>query len=151
MTKPLNDFLADATRKALISLEEAYLRLPEDKRNWSPMGSARTAADMLAECAVMNDVSYLIKNRKMPEDFDYSKFQLQKAELATNWEEMKKLLHESTERGIASIQTVSVEELQEIVPMPFGSFTIAQIISYPYWNMSYHEGQINYIAAMLGI
>ncbi len=28
--------------------------------------------------------------------------------------------------------------------------TVAQIASYPYWNMCYHEGQINYIASMLG-
>ena len=151
MTNPLNDFLADATRKAMTSLEETYLKLPEDKRNWCPMGSARTAADMLAECAIMNDVSGLIQNRKMPDDFDYAAFQGRKAELGKNWEEMKKLLHESTERGIASIHTVSADELQEVVPMPFGSFTIAQIISYPYWNMSYHEGQINYLLTMLNI
>jgi hypothetical protein len=28
--------------------------------------------------------------------------------------------------------------------------TLANIIAYPYWNMSYHEGQVNYIASMLG-
>jgi hypothetical protein len=27
--------------------------------------------------------------------------------------------------------------------------TLEQIMSYPYWNMCYHEGQVNYIAAML--
>ena len=29
--------------------------------------------------------------------------------------------------------------------------TLAQVIAYPHWNMSYHEGQINYIASMLGL
>jgi len=35
------------------------------------------------------------------------------------------------------------------VQMPWGMMTLAQIISYPYWDMSYHEGQINYLASML--
>jgi hypothetical protein len=28
--------------------------------------------------------------------------------------------------------------------------TPAQMITYPHWNMTYHEGQINYIASILG-
>ena len=149
MTTPLNEFLTDATQKAMISLVEAYLRLPEDKRNWSPMGTARTAADMLAECAVMNDVSGLIRERKIPDDFDYAEFQRTKAALTHDWEALQALLRQNTSRGIASIQTVSAEDLKDEIAMPFGTFTLAQIISYPYWNMSYHEGQINYIASML--
>jgi hypothetical protein len=36
------------------------------------------------------------------------------------------------------------------IEMPCGAMTLEQIVSYPYWNMCYHEGQINYIASMLG-
>jgi hypothetical protein len=34
--------------------------------------------------------------------------------------------------------------------MPWGPMTVSQILGYPFWNMCYHEGQINYIASMLG-
>lgn len=150
MLTPLQEFLTTATQKAAADLEIAFVRLPEDKRDWSPMGTARTAVDMLAECAIMNDVTGLIQNRAFPVDFDYAEFQRAKAELSQSWDALRSLLHANTSRGIAGIQTASADDLKAEIEMPFGTFTLAQIISYPYWNMSYHEGQINYLASMLG-
>ena len=36
------------------------------------------------------------------------------------------------------------------IPMPWGPMTIGRMITYPQWNMTYHEGQINYLASLLG-
>jgi len=46
----LQDFLAPAAAKASAELVTAFLRLPEDKRTWSPAVTARSALDQMAEC-----------------------------------------------------------------------------------------------------
>ena len=125
--------------------------MPADKRNWSPQGDARTALDLVAECAILNGSTVdIIENRTFPADFSQPEFQRAKAELSQDWNALQSLLQENTTRVVARIRTVSNEELSVEVEMPWGPMNMTQIISYPYWNMSYHEGQINYIASMLG-
>ena len=151
MADSLQDFLANATQKAAADLEAALLRLPADKRNWSPQGDARTALDLVAECAILNGSTVdIIETRTFPADFSQPEFQRAKAELSQDWNALQSLLQENTTRVVARIRTVSNEELRVEVEMPWGLMNMTQIISYPYWNMSYHEGQINYIASMLG-
>jgi len=150
MTHTLQDFLITATPKAAEALETALLRLPEDKRNWSPMGDARTALDMVAEVAMLNDIADMVRTRAFPTDFDMDDYMEMKAALIGDWSKLQPMLHSSTAVAVETIKTVPDEDLEIEIPMPWGPFTLAQIISYPYWNMSYHEGQINYIASMLG-
>jgi hypothetical protein len=115
MAGSLQAFLVKATEEAAKELETAYLRIPEDKRHWCPMGQARTAGDLVAECGILNDIEDMVRNRKFPEGMDWESYGL------------------------------SIE-----FPSPWGSLSIEQTIAYPYWNMSYHLGQLNYIASMLG-
>ncbi|HZP84342.1 MAG TPA: DinB family protein [Chthonomonadaceae bacterium] len=151
MPHTLQDFLADATQKAAADLEAALLRLPEDKRNWSPEGEARTALDMVAECAILNGTTAdMIHTRTFPADFDYAKFGKAKTQLAQDWNALRSLLQENTARAIEAIRTVPDEAVGIEVAMPWGPTTLARIMAYPYWNMGYHEGQINYLASMLG-
>ena len=150
MSNTLQSFLAIATAKAMEDLIKVHLGLPEDKRNWSPMGKARTSVDMLAECAVMNDVTIgMIKSRAFPADFDMPMYQKSIADLCTDWTTLEAALRKNTENAIAAIHTVADADLSIEIPMPWGIYTLAQVVAYPYWNMSYHEGQITYIGSML--
>ena len=150
MPGTLQNFLATATPKAAVVLETALLRLPEDKRDWSAMGNARSAIDMVAEAAMLNDVTEMVRTRAFPADFDMAEYSRAKAELCQNWDALRSLLHESTARSVETIRTVPDGDLNIEIQMPWGPYTLAQVITYPYWNMSYHEGQINFIASMLG-
>ncbi len=151
MPNTLQEFLAGATQKAADDLKAALLRLPEEKRSWSPMGEARTALDQVAECAMLNgSTANLIQSRTWPKDADMSEFFRAKAELARDESAVLSLLQENTEKVIGVIRSVPDGDLAVEVQMPWGPMTLAQIVAYPYWNMSYHEGQINYIASMLG-
>ena len=143
-------FLVNAIPQAAKDLETALLRLPEDKRNWSPTENARSAMNMIAECAILGDPTGIVKSRSFPTDFDMAAFHARRNELATDWETCRELLHANVDRAIATIREIPDSDLDQTVQMPWGPFTLAQIVSYPYWNMSYHEGQINYIASMLG-
>jgi len=151
MAGSLQTFLAQATQKAADDLKAAVLRVPEDKREWSPLDKARTALDQAAECAILTgSTADLIAARVWSMGSDFSEFLKQKAELARDWDAIQTLLQQNTERVIEAIRAVPEEDLENIIDMPWGPMTLANIMAYPYWNMSYHEGQVNYIASMLG-
>jgi uncharacterized damage-inducible protein DinB len=150
MSKHLQEFLGRTARKAAADLEAALLRLPDDKRDWSPMGGARTARDMVAECALLNGGTIqMIQTRAFIADFDMTVFSRAKRELAQDENALLSLLHENTEKVAVVIERVDENDLNVEVPMPWGPMTLAQVMAYPYWNMSYHEGQINYIASLI--
>jgi uncharacterized damage-inducible protein DinB len=150
MSDTLIAFLTQAIPKAADDLEAAVLRLPEDKRNWSPMGDARSALDMVAECAVANDVTHSIEKRVFEAEPFFEAIRHAKTELINDWDRLRSQMHESAARTVRAMQRFPAEELNREIAMPWGPVTLAQILSYPYWNMSYHEGQVNYIASMLG-
>jgi len=151
MSNTLQAFLTDVTQKAAGDLEAALLRLPEDKRAWSPTDSARSALDQVAECAILNgSTRKLIETRVWDTDFDYAAFVKVKEELVREQTAALSLLKANTAQVIETIGGVAETDLAIEIETPFGALTLAQILAYPYWNMAYHEGQINYIASMLG-
>ena len=151
MPNTLQEFLVRDTQKAADELIEAFLRLPEEKRAWSPDEKARTALDQVAECAILNGYTAdLIQSRTWTMT-DFNVFFQAKADLvAQGWETVHTLLIDNTQKVIAAMGLVPEEDLKIEIPTPLGSMSLAQIISYPYWNMTYHTGQINYIASILG-
>lgn len=151
MSNTLQAFLTKATQKAMDDLIAAYLALPEDKRDWSPAETARTARDQMAECAILNGyTANLIQSRAWPSR-GYDVFLQEKARVvALDWEQFQALLQENTQQSIAAIGATPDEVLSDEIALPWGPATLAEILAYPYWNMSYHVGQINYVASILG-
>ena len=146
----LQHFFAEATTQAAADLETALLNLPEDKRNWSADGAARTALDMVAECAIMNAMTErIIETRIFPADFDFAVYNREKAELIQDWETLRSLLHANTAYAVTAIRTVADEDLSAPVQGVPGAKTLVEVVAYAYWNMKYHEGQINFIASLL--
>lgn len=152
MSNVLQNFLADSAQEAMTELKTALLSLPEDKRNWSPQGNARTALDMVAECALLNGATVsILRDRVLPAEYaDMAEFSRRKAEVCQNWDSLESLLEENTAKVVDAIRATPDEDLAEEVSMPWGAFSLKESASYPYWNMKYHAGQINYIASMLG-
>ncbi len=152
MPDALQNFFANAIPNAVSDLLAAFDRLPEDKRNWSPMGDARTAVDQIAEVAIQNgSTAEIIRTGSFPENYDFSEFaQLKKTLSGKNLDELKEILQANSSKVVAAILEIPDEDLTIEVQMPWGAMTMPQIMAYPYWNTIYHEGQINYIASMLG-
>jgi uncharacterized damage-inducible protein DinB len=151
MSTSLQQYFARSTQKALDDLVAAFLNLPEDKRAWSAMGDARTALDQMAECAILNGgTADMIRTKSFDPNFSMEEFGRQKRELAQDWDTLKARLEANTARAIEAIRDAPDADLECQVSLPWGEMTISQIMSYPFWNMCYHEGQINYIASMLG-
>lgn len=152
MPTTVQEFLADATQRSATELVEALLRLPEDKRAWKPSDTARSAIDLVAECAINNGVTAdLVVTRKWGAD-DYPVYLQKKAALAAgDWGTLKALLETNTQRFIDTVRAVPTEDLDIPIETPYGTGPLSGVCSYPYWNMSYHLGQINYIATILGV
>ena len=149
MPNNLQDFLADAAEKASADLVTAFLRLPQDRRSWSPADTARSALDQMAECALLNGASAdLMQTRRWNHDYPYERLHAQT--MAAGWEHLRALLKENTERAAAVIRAVPDDALDAEVALPGETQTLAQVLAFPYWNMSYHQGQINYMASILG-
>ena len=62
--------------------------------------------------------------------------------------DLRELLEANTQRVAAVIRATPDDAMGVKIDTPYGVMTIAQSIAYPYWNMSYHQGQINYIASL---
>jgi hypothetical protein len=147
----LQTFLSWSIPKASADLETALGRLPEDKRAWSAGGDARNALDMVAEVAILNGVTAgTIETRSGMNDFDWAAYTRHKAALCEDYPALKTLLDANTARVVEVVSALSDEDLTVEVQMPWGAMTLAQLASYPYWNACYHEGQINFLASMLG-
>ena len=151
MPTTVQEFVADATLKASKDLTTAFLRIPEDKREWSPDGKARTALDQFAECALLNGYSAeTLQTRQITpsrmENFPQEKDALK----AQGWERVRARLEENTAKVADAIRAVTEEGLGAEVATPWRPMTVQEILAYPQWNMTYHEGQINYLASLLG-
>ncbi len=93
MSSTLHDFLITATARATEGLIEAFLLLPEDKRNWSPETTSRTAVDQIAECALLNKSTISLLQTRTMEQHELPEFFAAKAEAChLTWEELKALL-----------------------------------------------------------
>lgn len=151
MSMNLQSFLAQSTQKLAVDLQAALDRLPDDKKGWTPAETSRSALDQAAECAILNGSTVnLIQSRQWPDTFDFEAFIRDKQKLAADPAAAKELLQKNTQRVADAIKAVADADLEIPITTPFGTMSLAQIMSYPYWNMSYHEGQINYIASILG-
>lgn len=151
MPHTLQHFLSAATQKAAEDLAAAVLRLPEDKRGWSPDDKARPALDQAAECAILNGYTADLIQTEIWQDNRFEEFFREKTEAAAQeWETLNARLRENTVRVAAAIRAVPEDALDREIKMPWGDQTLAEIMAYPYWNMTYHHGQVNYIASLLG-
>ncbi|BDI34434.1 hypothetical protein CCAX7_64850 [Capsulimonas corticalis] len=72
----------------------------------------------------------------------------EKAAIAKDWATASATLSENLPGLLAAIEGVSDEELALELQTPFGPMTMEQIISYPYWNMTYHQGQVTYVGIL---
>ena len=145
------EYVASVTEQKVADLIAAYAKIPADKRDWSPGGNARTALDLYVECVIMNSytVSMLQTHKWNDDNQSYEADKVAVAALPV--EEQTARLTTGIQTVAAIIRTVPDEALPVVIAMPWGNSTLSEVAEYSYWNMSYHEGQINYIASILGV
>jgi uncharacterized damage-inducible protein DinB len=148
----LQSFLAAATQKAATDLAGAFSQLPENKRLWVPAGTARTATDLVAECVILSGYNASLIRTRFWSAQDFQSCDQDKLEVsAQGWDALHTRLLDNSRDVADVISALPDTALAEEIEMPGGSQTVGQIMTHPYWNMTYHWGQINHIASLLGL
>ena len=91
----------------------------------------------------------LLVTRTFDPNFDMEAYRHSLEELAQDWPTLKAMLDANAAKVAEVVRALPDEDLNISVAMPWGEQTIAQMAAYPFWNACYHEGQINFIAALL--
>ena len=124
--------------------------VPEDKRSWTPEvpGAAglRTVLEMVAECAAANRFFAGLLRRETPQGFN--PFEV-KANYATLEAAQQDLISSATECA-AAVRALGDEDLVAEFTLRRGAMKGYQVIEFPYRNMAYHSGQLNYVQLLYG-
>ncbi len=146
-----NELLCHLTEKQIDRLFEIAHKFPADKLDWSPSPNTRSALDQLQEVATsLKEFLPGIKARKVEWSPDRFAQWAEYRSKITSVDELEKWAKETTKELTDYIRSLPESDLDMVVEMPFpGAFNVADVISYHYWNASYHEGQINQLSYMI--
>ncbi len=149
MHTPIQTLADWRTRRGCENLLASTSAMPEDKRNWKPLGAGWAVNDLLVECILVNlKWAATLRNRA------YTRVSSEVAEslraVTGTSQGLTDHLRQSTDELIVAIENVRNDELTEVVETPFGTYSLADCCLIAYWNSAYHEGQINYIQTLYG-
>ncbi len=148
----VQEIAANLAKKQASSLSQAVKASPEEKCGWKPLDNGRCMIDQVVECGGLNFfASQLLQTREVP-PIDPSMLDTLKQQNDTS-EKALALLEGGTDALVAAIQAFPTEHLDDTITLPFGggmTKSFAEIMFMAYWNMAYHEGQINYIQTLYG-
>jgi hypothetical protein len=148
-------FIANTARFMAQTVQRSAPFVPSDKRNWVPMGSARTTVDMVQECCEALEVFTNFMKTGQMAPFTPEVFAKRAEALKKNPPKLEDLfprLQKSTEEYAQTLEKFPTEKLTQMVKSPFGGqdMPMIQLVSIPAFNLVYHWGQINYLQTMLG-
>jgi uncharacterized damage-inducible protein DinB len=151
----VQDYVVRTTQRALNDVLRAVDALPEDKIEWSPNETARSALSQLQEIAI-SPAFYvsILKEGKVPDFSDHAneKMAEMRASVAT-LASCRTAAMEQTAELCRLISEFPDSRLDEEITLPFGGgmvVTMAGLLGLHSWNMIYHYGQICYLQTMLG-
>ncbi len=144
----IQEDVAAALEETASELIQAALALPEDKREWQPLGKGRSALSQLAECAAVNMRAAKVVQAGAYQE-DWAEEWNQVLPTLDTLEKAIAQLRAGTAALVSAVREVPDSDLEHKITTPFITVTLAQYFLIPLWNMSYHEGQINYIGTLL--
>jgi len=145
------DLLIHLTERQIDSIFRAVAAIPAEKLTWSPTPGNRSALDQLQEVATA-PIAFWSAYSERKVEWDEEKFNKWREERSkiTDLGELEKLTRENIAKVAEFMRGLTEDELTAPVQLPFpGSYSLADVLAYNYWNMGYHEGQITYIATMI--
>ena len=150
---------ARMTRQALDALFSAARHVPADRRDWVPMGEARTVQGLLAECALTTPFYIAAQGTVaefltvVPDEETRELWHRRTARAQGTLEGAEAVAQETFAELCQSLEAVPDARLSQVHPHPMDpnkQATGADLLFLTYWNLVYHTGQINYLQMMLG-
>jgi hypothetical protein len=147
--------LIRTTRDAAKGFVKNMRAIPADKLNWKVLDAGRSPMDLFQEVAQSPTyVIPILENRACP-PWDPETFGALTAERQswTTLDQCEAKLNESLDKWEACVRAFPEAEMPEEIDLPFVEGlrqSFADIMNYPYWNLSYHLGQICFIQTLYG-
>ena len=149
MPVTVTQLAASRTRMAVNDLLAAARSTQPDKITWVPMGEGRTVLNQLTECVLANT-----KWRDILQTRHYANVPPEVRErIHAQCDTLDNTLDALEQSGAALIEAIAAvpdAETAHEIETPWGTYTLADCCLHAYWNMVYHEGQINYIQTLYG-
>lgn len=128
--------------------------MPDDRLDWQPSDSARSALDLVREIALSGAwFVALARGEKVEAGEDHAERERERAAELKTLEECETQARRDTSELCAMISRSGSEQLEEEVKLPFGggmTVTKADLFGMHYSHLVYHSGQINYIQTLYG-
>lgn len=115
--------------------------IPQDKWDWHPPSSGTSVSEVLATCVKGNLMLASAIKGETPSE----------TQIDTDFEALTKQVMDSAEVVCQAIDSLNDQDLSGTRKMPWGDeIPTAAATLLPAGEMSYHDGQINYIQLLLG-
>jgi len=142
------------TTRAKAQLLRIFEFVPEDKLNWSPSSTARTALQIVAHCGVANSaLAAVLRGEPMPLPMDPEAARILIRNggkgIATR-EAAVQVVEDSLQEVLQALDTVTEERFATVPPSPFGSIPFPIWMGIPSSHMDGHANQINYLQTVWG-
>ncbi len=150
----LQDHMIEAIRNAQAEAFRYAKAVPDDRLEWTPLEKGQSVLSMTRELAKTPDWAYYVLTGAQPENPETAEAD-QKAEMESwkNVSECEAACLEKLERLFALYRAMPDSQLSETKWLPFNGgrdHTYAELLEYPRWNFTYHQGQIAYIQTLYG-
>lgn len=126
---------------------------PADKMKWSPAEGARTILDIAEEVRQSGGWgagSLETADKFSFADFDFEQMMADRLQEPNN-DEWETRLRANHEEFYAKLRAFPAEkEGLRAEPAPGWVLTMGDLAYYPFWNIAYHLGQINYVQCLYG-
>ncbi len=141
-------------RAAAERLGKTFSFVPDDKLDWSPSRTARTALAIVAHCCQANRMfakvlgGEPISPMPTPDEVGASsrKFEATIHDRA----EAVRLLQETCEQVVAALATMTAERFAATPNSPFGPLPMSTWVNLPGMHMDNHAAQIDYLQTIWG-
>lgn len=127
-----------------------FAHIPDDKLNWSPTPTSKTALRVAAHTALYaGRFAKMIRDRQLPSPVNIEEWvaaNVAEENTVKDRAEMEQIFRKGTEEVLAALDSLTPEEL-EINLSSGGGFTMPmkQLINLPGWHATLHLGQIDYL------
>ncbi|MBM3500571.1 MAG: DinB family protein [Armatimonadetes bacterium] len=135
------------------ALLKTFACVPEDKLNWQPAGTAKTALQIAAHAAVPNPLfAALIRGEGFPKASAEEVFAQQAAAEAalTTRQQVVELIERSTVEVEAALDALTPELMATTIETPFLTAPMTFFMTLPGLHLYTHASQIDYLQTIWG-
>ena len=127
-----------------------FSHVPDDKLNWTPTPSSKSALRIAAHTAVTNaNFAEMIRNRQLPtgDEVPVLVERTKAAELAiTSREEMERVFRENTQKVLDALDTLAPEDIELVLDSGQGwTMSMRYLMRLAGWHATLHTGQIDFL------